>query len=386
MTDEPKVWIRARKLKSGKQSYHLRWIDPHAGKWRSRKVGTDKKRADREAATLEGELRAGTHVDIQAIAWVDFVAKHISKIAGKCDAGEAKRTLDEFGEMCKPASPRRVSFGMIESYVETLKAKKRPNTVATINKKLRYLRGAFNKAIKRGYLAKSPMDGWTWAKQKRKRKRIVQPDEEARLIKAAEDRYGFRMAALIRFALETWGRLSEVTGLRWEDVDLSGAAVTFRDTKSHTDRRVPIECNPTVLDDLGQLRLQIETAHEGGPFAIYADRHNLHKRWAQIIEDASIEALDQATCKACAGSGRHDVAGTASDCKHCEGTGQRGKTITFHDLRRTGISRALLDGVPPIVVQQVAGHADIKTTMEYYAEVYDGDVRSAMKRRSRKVG
>ena len=35
MNDEPKVWISSRKLKSGKRSYYLRWIDLTTGKWRN---------------------------------------------------------------------------------------------------------------------------------------------------------------------------------------------------------------------------------------------------------------------------------------------------------------------------------------------------------------
>ena len=45
--NEPKVWIRKRKTAKG-ATYHLRWLSPSG--WKSRKVGTDKKRADREAA------------------------------------------------------------------------------------------------------------------------------------------------------------------------------------------------------------------------------------------------------------------------------------------------------------------------------------------------
>ena len=57
---------------------------------------------------------------------------------------------------------RRITFQNVESYVETCKAKH--NAVATVTKKLKYLRAAFNKAIRRGYLAKSPMVGWKWEK------------------------------------------------------------------------------------------------------------------------------------------------------------------------------------------------------------------------------
>jgi len=39
----------------------------------------------------------------------------------------------------------------------------------------------------------------------------------------------------------------------------------------------------------------------------------------------------------------------------------------FHDLRKTAITRWLLTGLAPQEVQKLAGHADIETTMKYYA-------------------
>ena len=54
--------------------------------------------------------------------------------------------------------------------------------------------------------------------------------------------------------------------------------------------------------------------------------------------------------------------------------------ITVHDLRRTGITRALLASVPPITVQKLAGHKDIKTTMEYYAQVNFDDLRAGVEK------
>ena len=51
MSDEARVWIGKRKLatRRGRErfSYHLRWISPDG--WKSRHVGTDRKRADHDA-------------------------------------------------------------------------------------------------------------------------------------------------------------------------------------------------------------------------------------------------------------------------------------------------------------------------------------------------
>ena len=146
----------------------------------------------------------------------------------------------------------------------------------------------------------------------------------------------------MQFTLATWGRLSEVTGLLWEDVEFDDACVYFRSTKSHEDRFIPIDPKSGLLDVLR--RLQVQTLQEGGPFRTYADRSNLNKKWKAVIKAAGIPP------------------------------------ITVHDLRRTGITRALLASVPLVTVQKLAGHRDIKTTQKYYAEVGKEDLRAGIAR------
>ncbi len=54
--------------------------------------------------------------------------------------------------------------------------------------------------------------------------------------------------------------------------------------------------------------------------------------------------------------------------------------ITYHDLHRTGITRALLAGVPPITVQRLAGHRNIGTTMRHYVQLNDQDLRDGVEK------
>ena len=60
--------------------------------------------------------------------------------------------------------------------------------------------------------------------------------------------------------------------------------------------------------------------------------------------------------------------------------------ITIHDLRRTYITRLIRAEVPLPTVQELAGHADIKTTLKYYNWVSSDDKRKAVKRLQRDVG
>ena len=81
--ERTKVWIRSRKLKSGKLTYDVRWYDTIRHRVRSKSVGTDMKRARREAAVLEDEINRGTFQDIQRIGWDAFVTEHVARIIGQ---------------------------------------------------------------------------------------------------------------------------------------------------------------------------------------------------------------------------------------------------------------------------------------------------------------
>lgn len=49
--------------------------------------------------------------------------------------------------------------------------------------------------------------------------------------------------------------------------------------------------------------------------------------------------------------------------------------VRFHDLRHTFATLRAMEGVPPHVLKNWMGHADITTTMNIYSHVYEGDPR-----------
>lgn len=53
---------------------------------------------------------------------------------------------------------------------------------------------------------------------------------------------------------------------------------------------------------------------------------------------------------------------------------------TLHDLRRTFCSHLVMDGVSEAVVQKLAGHASIKTTLDHYTTIFPEVLRSAQMR------
>lgn len=335
---DPKVWISSR-MSGRKRRYSLRWIDTSLGKWQSIPVGTDYKRAQCERVALEKKMADGTFRALKRTEWDAFAAEIVGYLSG-LHADEAFSVLTEFGGMMKVVSPNKVRHSTIRNYVQQLRA--RGNAVATINKKCRYLRLAFREAVRSDYCKVNPMDGWIWLMEPRHALRILTPVEEAKLLPKAGEMYGFQMTLFVRFVLATWARLAEATRLQWADVNFDDESVYFRNTKSHEDRFIPMDSHRVLLADLHKLKAK--TLQDGGPFVAFRDKSNLHKKWARIIKAAEIPA------------------------------------VTIHDLRRTGITRALLAGMPSVVVQKLAGHKSITTTVKYYTEVSKADLREAVKR------
>lgn len=328
------VWIQTYQRKT-KTAYRLRWPDPTTGKWRSRTVGTDKKKADREAADLERQLSDGSYNEAKPTTWQAFVDEHCRLIPGDKNRTEAVRVLADFGKAMEYPPPRRITFGTLEKYSEILKA--RGLSVASQNKHFRYLRAAFRKAIRRDYLFRNPLDGWQWQREEEPAIRELSIEEEARLITAAKDLYGVRLTAFIRVALATGGRRSEICGLAWNRIDLDDLSVTFTATKGKRDRRGFLDA-ASVAD----LRtLQAQTMLAGGPFV--GLNANLGHKWSRIITKAGIADL------------------------------------TIHDLRRTAISRLCRSGAKMPAIQRLAGHASITTTAKHYIRVADEDLRKAAK-------
>jgi integrase len=329
--DEPKVWLRRRTGK-GKIKHDLRWIVK--GKTRSRYVGTDGKLAERKGLKLEEELSTGDYRDVRRIRWEPFVTDHVGKIAGTVNRADAERTLRMFDEVCGPIGPHDVTYASVERFVASLQNK--GNSTATVNKRLRYLRVALNKAVRRGHIARNPMEGWKWEREEQKVPRALADDEKAKLLKVCPTE---QWRTFVFVALTTGCRRGELLGLEWSRVDFDNARLLVTGTKAKRDRLQPLSPEAVVM-----LRgIQASTLKDGGPFRSMTPSGSCHAFQA-IVKAAGI-----APC-------------------------------VIHDLRRTFCTDLARAGVNALVMQHLAGHAAMQTTAKFYTAVDDSMKRDAIRR------
>ena len=129
---------------------------------------------------------------------------------------------------------------------------------------------------------------------------------------------------IVRFAVDTGGRLSEILRLDWRDAELGRRRVCFRETKNGEDRTVRLcERAQATLAGIG--------AKDSGPVFIFRGK--------------PIKSVQTAFEKARTKAELEDV--------------------RFHDLRHTFASRLVQGGVPLYDVMHLMGHKSLDMVQRY---------------------
>lgn len=194
----------------------------------------------------------------------------------------------------------------------------------TLNRYRSGLSGLFTWAIARGYHAgPNPIKGVRKFRESPGRTRYLTPQEADRLVLAASA----HLKPILVTALHTGGRISEVLGLLWGDVDLDAGVVTFRreTTKNHKPRSVPM--SPELHAAISALRRGRRDE------AVFTWNHAPLKRVRRSFE------------RACRKAGLRD--------------------FRVHDCRHTFASWFVMNGGDIYVLREYLGHSTIALTQRY---------------------
>ena len=208
------------------------------------------------------------------------------------------------------------------------------------NRAFDILRQIMNFAVACGHVGTSPTGGI-----ERNRRpaltRFLSREEVARLheVLNAQTRSGDRQQAdIIRLLLLTGCRKSEITGLRWSEVQ--DGMLALADSKTGP-RTVPLGSRARAILD--------RQPRTGSPFVFPSPLDPARPRgtdlrlWYRIRREAGIE------------------------------------DVRLHDLRHTMASHAVMNGVPVPVVSRMLGHSNVQMTLRY-AHLADRDIEAAAER------
>lgn len=221
---------------------------------------------------------------------------------------------------------------LIEKYrMERKRIPKRngmPRSNTTINREVEIIRKMFNIAIDNGWIDINPCSSRKVKKlrEENKKERFLQIDEEQRLIEACTGEHEY-VIPIITCALQTGMRKGEILSLEWNCVDFQKNFITLLHTKSGKARKIPISSVLLpILKELYKNKFSDYVFANPDTGTRYFD---LKRPFPSLCKKAKIEGL------------------------------------RFHDLRHTSATRMVTSGIDLIVVQDILGHADIKTTMRY---------------------
>ena len=343
-----------------------RWVCGE-GKRRSRSFKT-KGQAQSFAARKQIHIQDALEAGLTEISIREFHTEHRQLTDGNVAPRTLSLHLTTMSSLAELLGWERSVHTIRVRDIERFRASRLQTGIAaaTANKDITILKRLFNLAILRGYMPKTtnPCVGLPRLKVGSLHKDIIRPEVFAGIYSSSAD--AFWRAFLV--TLYTSGiRLREATNLTWSDLDFqsgrlhisrkkASGLVQAWTPKDHEMRLIPL---PAQTVDL--LTAWQSVAPKSCPYVFmeqarwdYYLRQVTKGRWrgGQDLVNNLLRRF-KTICRA-AGTGHY----------------------TLHDMRRSCITN-WAGQLPIHVVQQLAGHSDIRTTQKYYLLVQPQDFQKA---------
>jgi integrase len=347
------VWVQRF---ADRSTLMLQWIDPETGRRKSKSAGTaDEGEAEAKRVDLESDLNNGRHQEASRMTWERFrelfEVEYVAPLRIDTRDNYAA-TLNLFETLCDPQSLRSINARTVSRFAAGMRAT--PGKVkgstgmmpSSIKVRLQFLHTALAWAVQQGMLPAVPT--FPEIKVPKKDPQPVPVEAFERLLaKAGGDR---EMCAYLLCGWLAGLRLGEAVALEWEE----SATVPYVDL-ARNRIVLPAEFVKAVKDQWVPLDRDLRAALEALPrhgrrvFRFTSDRNGARGR------PLSVSGVSQRVS---------DLAKKAN------------VRITMKTLRR-GFGCRYAGKVSAQVLQKLMRHANIKTTMDYYANV-DAAVEEAV--------
>ncbi len=252
---------------------------------------------------------------------------------------EVARTI---GEVVKLTRAKCISDLTIETLGKGIAAYGEARSTTTRNKARAYFSQFFAWLKKADRWEKNPCDAIPILKATdKRRKRTLSQEELERFYAACPE----KRAVIYEFVANTGLRRNAARTLLWEDVNMVEKFISIRDHKNKNKKELRIPLNSVAFDILERIR----------------PRKNITGK-AKVFPK-SIPTKETL---------RKDLGAAGIEVRNADGI------FTFHSLRKQVATDLIKSGQNPKIAQDILGHKDLKTTLDVYTDIEDGDKRGAL--------
>ena len=209
--------------------------------------------------------------------------------------------------------------------VEKYKSKRKSHglSLSSINRELTVFKRIFNLGKEWKLASENPVTGVKFFKIPIQKPRVLSEDEFKMLYNSASE----HLKPILFVAISTGMRKGEILNLKWKDINLKENYIVVTDSKNYESRDIPIN------DYLKRVLLKLKhDASEEDYLFCYHDKkpiEYLYRSFGTALKRSGI-----------------------SKC-------------TFHTLRHTFATRAVMAGVDIVTLKELLGHKTIAMTMRY---------------------
>lgn len=244
----------------------------------------------------------------------------------------------------------------------------------------------FRSAVMNDMISRHPMDGVRYTKPVRAVDdiRFLTVDEQEAFLSAAKRSHNYRQYVLL---LETGLRTAELIGLTWDAIDWKKHTLTINKTLEYRHSRGYWRAGPPKTMKSYRTIPLTDRAYEILK-SCYDERKT--RKQSKMLNETILEYMDRRTGETNylvmkdlvfinyrTGEPAKNSSYDTHLYKLCDEAGIR--RFCMHALRHTYATRAIERGVQPKVLQQLLGHASIKTTMDRYVHVTDDSMVKAVR-------
>jgi len=257
--------------------------------------------------------------------------------------GSYASDISKFIEYLKNKDVLKVNKDDIRGYVKSISANERTSQ----SRKLSSLRTFFEFLVRKGYLNVSPMDGVEGPKLGRYLPDVLSVEEVEKLIEIEpSDDFTFRNRTILELLYSTGLRISELVGLKLENVNLDMALIKVMG-KGSKERIIPI--NDYTLEFLNKYIKEVRPRMLKGVQTDYLFLNNHGK----VLSRQAVFLMIK---------------------KRAGEIGLK-KDISPHTLRHSFATHMLQNGADIRFIQELLGHSDVSTT-----EIYTHVVNETLKK------